>query len=195
MTPLFESRLEEMLFWVVFIGSFAVPLLVFGRWSLKNAPTKKSTPRRDFSTFTNFTLIPAALIAIALGYARIGVLPHWLFYPGLVLFILGLALTMWSYRTLGRFFSLEVQVQTDHRVVDSGPYRFVRHPGYAGVLLGFVGLGLALQSWAALLLMAIATPAALAYRLRLEEQFLISELGEEYARYARRTKRVIPYIW
>jgi protein-S-isoprenylcysteine O-methyltransferase len=100
-----------------------------------------------------------------------------LFYPGLALFILGLALTMWAYRTLGRFFSLIVQVQTDHRVVDTGPYRFVRHPGYAGVLLGFLGLGLALQSWAALVVMAVATPAALAYRLRLEEQFLVTELG------------------
>ena len=92
-------------------------------------------------------------------------------------------------------FSLIVQVQTDHRVVDTGPYRFVRHPGYAGVLLGFLGLGLALQSWAALLVMAVATPAALAYRLRVEEQFLITELGDEYVRYARRTKRLIPYVW
>lgn len=118
-----------------------------------------------------------------------------LFYPGLALFILGLALTMWAYRTLGKFFSLVVQVQTDHRVVDTGPYRFVRHPGYAGVLLGFLGLGLAVQSWAALVVMAVATPAALAYRLRLEEQFLVTELGDEYVRYAGRTKRLIPYIW
>lgn len=195
MTPLFESPLEEVLFWVVFIASFGVPLLVFGRWSLKNAATKKSAPRRDISTFTNFALIPAALIAIALGYARIGALPHWLFYPGLALFILGLAVTTWSYRTLGRFFSLEVQVQTDHRVIDTGPYRLVRHPGYAGVLLGFLGLGFALQSWAALLVMAVATPAALAYRLRVEEQFLVNELGDEYRRYAQRTKRLIPYVW
>jgi len=63
------------------------------------------------------------------------------------------------------------------------------------VLLGFLGLGLALQSWAALLVMAVATPAALAYRLRVEEQFLITELGDEYVRYARRTKRLIPYVW
>ncbi len=155
----------------------------------------RSAPRRDVSTLTNFALIPACFVAIALGYARIGALPHWLFYPGLALFILGLALTMWAYRTLGRLFSLIVQVQTDHRVVDTGPYRFVRHPGYAGVLLGFLGLGLALQSWAALLVMAVATPAALAYRLRVEEQFLITELGDEYVRYARRTKRLIPYVW
>lgn len=183
------------MFWVVFIGTFTVPLLFFGRWSLKNAATKKSAPRRDFSTLANFALIPAALVAIALGYARIGALPHWLFYPGLVLFILGLALTMWSYRTLGRFFSLEVQVQTGHRVVDTGPYRFVRHPGYAGVLLSFLALGLALQSWAALLLMAVATTAALAYRVRVEEQFLLGELGDDYRRYAQRTRHLIPYVW
>jgi len=194
-TPLFESRLEEVLFWVAFLGSIGVPLLLFGRWSLKNAATKKSAPRRDISMYTNFALLPAAIVAIALGYARIGALPHWLFYPGLALFILGLALTTWSYRTLGRFFSLEVQVQTEHRVVDTGPYRFVRHPGYAGVLLGLLGLGLALQSWAAVLVLAVATLAALAYRLRVEEQFLVSELGDDYVRYSRRTKRLIPYVW
>jgi protein-S-isoprenylcysteine O-methyltransferase len=193
--PLFESGLEELLFWVVFIGTFLVPLVVFGRWSRQNAASTRSAPRRDVSTFTNFALIPAAIIAIALGYARIGVLPHWLFYPGLALFISGLALTMWAYRTLGRFFSLIVQVQTDHHVVDTGPYRFVRHPGYAGVLLGFLGLGLAMQSWAALLLMALATLAALAYRLRVEEKFLLNELADEYRRYAQRTKRLIPFIW
>jgi protein-S-isoprenylcysteine O-methyltransferase len=194
-TPLFESRLEEVLFWVVFIGAFGVPMLVFGRWSRQNAASTRSAPHRDLSSLTNFALIPATVVAIALGYARVGALPHWLFYPGLALFIVGLALTMWAYRTLGRFFSLIVQVQTDHRVVDTGPYRFVRHPGYAGVVLGFLGLGLALQSWAALVLMAVATPAALAYRLRVEEQFLVGELGDEYVRYAGRTKRLIPYIW
>src|SRR6266508_5730669 len=79
--PLFESRLEEVLFWVVFIGSFGVPLLVFGRWSRKNAASMRSAPRRDVSTLTNFALIPACFVAIALGYARIGALPPRLSYP------------------------------------------------------------------------------------------------------------------
>src|SRR6266581_7957918 len=102
MTPLFPSRWEEVLSWVAVIFGFVLPFIYFVRWSLKNAASTKAKPRKDMSTLTNFALIPVAVIAIWLGYARIGALPHWLFYPGLTLWLLGLAFTGWSYRTLGR---------------------------------------------------------------------------------------------
>src|SRR6266487_5505057 len=175
MTPLFPSRWEEVLFWVAVIFGFVLPFIYFVRWSLKNAASTKAKPRKDVSSLTNFALIPVAVIAIWLGYARVGPLPHWLFYPGLAMFLLGLALTVWAYHTLGRFFSLEVQIQGDHRVVDTGPYRLVRHPGYAGVLFGFLGLGLAVQSWVSVLLLLLVMAAALTYRTRIEEKFLLSE--------------------
>src|SRR5215467_2604236 len=195
MTPPFSSRWEEVLFWVVVIVGFVVPFIYFVRWSLKNAASTKTKPRKDVSTLTNFALIPAAVFAIWLGYAGVGPLPHWLLYPGLTIFLLGLAVTVWAYHTLGRFFSLEVQVQREHRVVNTGPYRLLRHPGYAGVLFGFVGLGLALQSWVSLLVLLLATTTALAYRARIEEKFLVAELGDEYVLYMARTKRLLPYVW
>ena len=136
-----------------------------------------------------------AVVAILLGYARIGALPHWLFYPGLTLFLVGGALTGWAFRTLGRFYSAYVLVQNDHKVVDAGPYRLLRHPGYAGVLLGFLGLGVALQSWVSVLVLLLAATAAFAYRVQIEEKFLIAELRDEYVQYIGRTKRLIPYVW
>src|SRR5215470_15792408 len=147
MTPLFHSRFEEILFWVAVLVGFLVPLLYFVRWSRRNAASTKTRPSKDVKTITNFVLIPVAVIAILLGYARIGTLPHGTFYAGLAIFLSGPALTVWGYRTLGRFFSPDVQVQGDHKVVDRGPYRLLRHPGYAGVLFGLIGLGLAVQSW------------------------------------------------
>jgi protein-S-isoprenylcysteine O-methyltransferase Ste14 len=193
--PLFASRFEEVLFWVVFVVPFFVPFIYFARWSRRNAASIKSKPSRDVSTLANFALVPAAVIAILLGYARVAPLPHWLFYPGLTLWLLGLALTVWAYRTLGRSFSLDVQVQNDHRVIEAGPYRILRHPGYAGVLFAFLGLGLALQSWVAVLLLLLATTAAFTYRVSIEEKFLVAELGDEYVHYMARTKRVVPYVW
>ena len=195
MPSLFASRLEEVLFWIAVVVGFVVPFIYFVRWSLRNAASTRTKPLKDVSSLTNFALIPVAGIAIWLGYARIGVLPHWLFYPGLMVFVLGLAFTVWSYRTLGRFFSLEVQVQRTHEVVDTGPYSLLRHPGYAGVLVGFMGLGLALQSWVSVLVLLLATTAALAYRAQVEEKFLVAELGDEYVRYIARTKRLLPYVW
>jgi protein-S-isoprenylcysteine O-methyltransferase len=193
--PLFSSRFEELVFWAAMIFGFVVPFVFFARWSLKNSALTKAKPHRDVSTLTNFALIPAAGVAIWLGYAGVGPLAHWLLYPGLAMFLLGLALTVWAYHTLGRFFSLEVQVQAEHRIVNTGPYRFLRHPGYAGVLFGFIGLGLALQSWVSVLVLLIATTAALAYRARIEENFLVAELGDEYVQYMARTKRLVPYVW
>ncbi len=195
MTPLFPSRWEEVLFWVAVSLGFVVPFIYFVRWSLKNSASTKAKPRKDVSSLTNFALVPVAAIAIWLGYARVGPLPHWLFYPGLTMFLLGLALTVWAYHTLGRFFSLEVQVQREHEVLSTGPYRLLRHPGYAGVLFGFVGLGLALQSWVSVLVLLLATTTALAYRARIEERFLVAELGDEYVQYMARTKRLVPYVW
>jgi protein-S-isoprenylcysteine O-methyltransferase Ste14 len=194
-SPLFTSRAEEVLFWVSILLGFVIPFLYFVRWTHQNTRSVKNKPGKDASTLTNFALIPAGAIAILLGYARIGALPHWLFYPGLTMFLLGLALTVWAYRTLGRFFSLEVQTQNDHRVIESGPYRLVRHPGYAGVMFGFVGLGLAAQSWVSALVLLVATTAALAYRTRVEETFMLAELGDRYAVYMARTKRLVPYVW
>lgn len=195
MEPLFHSRFEEVLFWVAVVAGFVVPLIFFGRWSFRNAASRRAKPGRDVSTLTNFAIVPAAVVASLLGYARVGALPHWLFYPGLTLWLLGLALTVWAYHTLGRFFSLDVQIQSDHRVIATGPYRFVRHPGYAGVLFAFVGLGIALQSWVGVLVILIVMGAAFAYRVGIEERFLSAELGDEYLQYMARTKRLVPYIW
>ena len=195
MTPLFQSRVEEAFFWIAIVIGFVLPFLYFVRWTRKNAASTKTRPGKDVSGLTNLAIIPAAVVAILIGYARIGVLPHWLLYPGLSMFLLGLALTVWAYGTLGRFFSLEVQIQGDHRVVDTGPYRLLRHPGYAGVLFGLIGLGLAVQSWVSVLLLLLVMAAALTYRTRIEEKFLLAELGDEYARCVARTRRVVPFVW
>jgi hypothetical protein len=75
-TPMFHSRLEELSFWLAIISGFVVPFIYFVRWSLKNGASTKARPRKDVSNLTNFALIPAAGVAIWLGYARVGPLPH-----------------------------------------------------------------------------------------------------------------------
>ena len=79
--------------------------------------------------------------------------------------------------------------------MDTGPYRYVRHPSYTGALTIFVGLGLALQSWGAVLALLLIFAVVWGYRIHVEEGVLISQLGEAYVSYARRTKRLIPYVF
>jgi protein-S-isoprenylcysteine O-methyltransferase Ste14 len=89
---------------------------------------------------------------------------------------------------------MAVKVQKDQTVVDTGSYRYVRHPSYTGLLIIFVGLGLALQSWGAVLVLALIFAIVWGYRVHVEERALISQLGEAYPAYSRRTKRLIPYL-
>ena len=135
------------------------------------------------------------LVGIAIGYARIGVLPNWLFYPGEILFVVGTAFALWSYSLLGRYASGSVQVLPDHKVIEDGPYRYIRHPGYLGFIVAYIGFGLALQSWVALLAMLIVAGSFFAYRTRIEEEFMVAELGDSYAKDMKRTKRFLPFIW
>jgi len=186
MTPLFLSLLEEVVFW----GSLGLALVVFLIWVVRNRRARGKR-RHD--------LLPLILLAIladlAIGYARIGALPHWLFYPGEILFIGGALFTAWSYSFLGRYLSPYAEVLPDHEVIEAGPYRYIRHPGYLGAIVALIGLGLALQSWVATLLILIVAAGALAYRVRVEEQLMATELGDRYLDYVARTKRLIPFIW
>ncbi len=134
------------------------------------------------------------VIPILVGYARLAVLPSYLLYPGLVIMIVGFASYCWGVLTLGRFCSGFVRVIPDHKVIRNGPYRFVRHPVYASEILSFIGLGLALQSWVALLIILVTTSVYYGNRIRFEERFLASELGDEYVQYMKGVKRIIPHI-
>jgi len=107
----------------------------------------------------------------------------------------GIALRIWAILTLDRFFTFVVAISSDHRVVQHGPYRALRHPGYAGALLALAGAGIAVGNWLSLLLMIVGPALALSVRISVEETTLATALGAEYLAYASRTARLIPRIW
>jgi protein-S-isoprenylcysteine O-methyltransferase len=128
-----------------------------------------------------------------LGFARIHHASQ--YYPaGFALFVAGLALRWWSIIVLGRFFTVKVSIASDHRIVEKGPYRILRHPSYAGGLLAFLGLGICMSNWASIALLVIPTWFAYLWRIRVEEEALTEALGEEYRRYSARTYRLIPFV-
>ena len=121
---------------------------------------------------------------------------HWpLFVLGLVLMATGGFIRQWAILTLGRFFTVDVRVHADQVVVDRGPYRWARHPAYTGLIVFFVGVGLALTNWASLLVLALLPTAGLLVRIRSEERALTAALGDDYRRYAARRHRLFPGIW
>jgi len=106
----------------------------------------------------------------------------------------GLVLRWTSVFVLGRYFTVHVTVLNDHRLVDAGPYRYVRHPSYSGLLLAFLGLGLYFNNWLSLVIVIVPITIALVYRIRVEEAVLGAAMGPEYSAYCARTKRLVPGI-
>jgi protein-S-isoprenylcysteine O-methyltransferase Ste14 len=116
-------------------------------------------------------------------------------YLGFLLFLLGMALRLAGVLTLKRQWSVVVGVSDGHKLVDTGIYKFIRHPVYAAVLLELLGFGLALSNWISILVLLIPNAASLSYRIFLEEKALERHFGNDYVEYERRTKRLIPGIF
>ncbi len=117
-----------------------------------------------------------------------------LFGLALAAMLLGVALRGWSIRTLGQYFTRDVAVSADQPVVTRGPYRWVRHPAYSGVLLTMLGVGLAAANWASLAALLACVFIGYSYRVRVEEAALLRALGQPYRDYMRRTRRFIPGV-
>ena len=141
-----------------------------------------------------FTVLLSISVAFAFGYNGIGMLPDWAYYLGISLMLLGIVLRQWAIAVLGRFFTLTVKVAEDHKVIDKGPYKVSRHPSYTGVLVTFIGLGFAVQSAGALVVLLALYGISFGYRISVEEKTLLSELGKDYGDYMKRTKRIIPFL-
>jgi protein-S-isoprenylcysteine O-methyltransferase len=131
------------------------------------------------------------------GSWRAAALPYGpeLTIAGVSLFAVGLSLRWWAIIMLGRFFTVNVTIEQDHELVERGPFRFVRHPSYTGVLLAFVGWALTLRNWAAMLVVLVPISAAFVRRMNVEEEALTGALGPKYLAYMGRTKRLIPGIY
>jgi protein-S-isoprenylcysteine O-methyltransferase Ste14 len=137
----------------------------------------------------------AVVIAAHLTWAAIPVGRTALFVVGVVLMVLGIALRAWSVIVLGRNFTVYVQVREEQPVVDTGPYRLLRHPSYTGLLLVCLGIGLALGNWLALVVVVVVPTVAILVRIRVEERALLAGIGEPYRRFAATRKRLIPWVW
>ncbi|MHC4654054.1 MAG: methyltransferase family protein [Planctomycetota bacterium] len=198
------GRLDWLMGWayLAILTALSITILVLGNRDMlmvragKEKGTKKWDPIIAGLAFLLFW--PGANVVAALDYGRF----HWspaLPLPvqliALIPFALGLAFAAWA-MVANKFFAKCVAIQTEreHVVITTGPYAYVRHPGYAGSLLAFITLPIALGSlWA--LLPAAAGLSLWVLRTFLEDRTLQKNL-EGYTEYAKRVRwRLIPHIW
>jgi protein-S-isoprenylcysteine O-methyltransferase Ste14 len=116
-------------------------------------------------------------------------------WVGVAVMVGGLAVRLWSQAVLGRYYTSTLRHAADQPVLASGPYRLLRHPGYGGMLLGWLGAGLATANWAAALAIALLIVVAYSYRIAAEEAMLLGAFGDRYKEYMTRTWRLVPYVY
>ena len=118
-----------------------------------------------------------------------------IFWLGIGLMLAGVAFRWYAIWTLGRSFTQDVATRVDQPLVQSGPYRTLRHPAYSGTLLTMLGMGLVLANWGSLVMLMLGGFLGLFYRIRVEEQVLVAAFGQRYIDYMHRTRRLIPLLW
>lgn len=162
----------------------------------------KATVRHESWASRGLHVVPLLLAAWLLWLPRLPLpvlgdrwLPAvpWTWLVGWVLTLAGLGFTVWARRHLGRNWSVVVTLKQDHELVTSGPYAWVRHPIYTGLLLAFAGSALAQGEWRGVLALGLAG-AALWRKLRLEEHWLRERFGAAYLAYCRRVAALLPFV-
>jgi protein-S-isoprenylcysteine O-methyltransferase len=119
----------------------------------------------------------------------------WMSFSGIGFILIGVTLFVWARRTLSRSYSGHISVKSGQFLVQSGPYRLIRHPAYAGYLLMALGISLGYSSLAGMISVLVLLLPSLVYRMNVEEKLLTEHFGEAYRQYASQSKRLIPGIW
>jgi len=120
--------------------------------------------------------------------------PYWRIF-GVMLILAGLWIRHSAMQTLAAYFTYQVEIQEKHRLVETGLYRYIRHPGYLGQLLVFLGIGLAMANWITVLGLFLPVFVAFSWRMRVEEAALQARFTGQYEAYRKRSWRLIPWIF
>ncbi len=176
----------------VFVALYILWLIVELRVSRRDANTEgKKTA--DSATCQIYGMAQAFTILSALWFPSVWQTPAAAHAAGIVIFLGGVGYRLWAVRTLGEFYSHRVRTTDGHRIVDSGPYRFTRHPAYAGMIAANLGVALYFPNAATACVFLFALIPSIAARIAVEERTLLQIEG--YAEFAKTRKRLLPGIW
>jgi protein-S-isoprenylcysteine O-methyltransferase Ste14 len=136
-------------------------------------------------------------LSFTIGITKIGRIQPWntYFAVGMGLFAAGLMIRLLSIAALKRYFTYSVATVQEHKIVDTGMYKHIRHPGYLGQLIIFLGISMSISNWLSILAMMIPVAIGYGYRIAVEEKFMAQQFGGEYLDYQRRTKKLIPFVY
>jgi protein-S-isoprenylcysteine O-methyltransferase Ste14 len=180
---------------------YTLPWLLAGLWWLVRAFFTERTERKESVlsrlSYLLFAVPGGVLLAgglhVEVLQARLWPRSFWVAVAGLALEWIGVAFAIWARESLGRLWSGTVTLKEGHRVVRTGPYRFVRHPIYTGALIAVLGPVLAHANLGGLLGLVLIVLGILR-KLTIEETLLEGQFGEEYRAYRREVRMLIPFV-
>jgi len=197
--PGLAQRPTNLLGW--FIGLFGLAFLTSGALYLPRLVQSRNARRAERNDLSFWLILPGFLVVFYGAPLEYLYLPQTLPRTsvlqilGLVLLAAGVAMRVWVRRSIGALYSGHVQIQTGHHLVQRGPYRYVRHPGYSAFLLMLLGLAAGYSSLIGLAAIPLFFLPGIVYRIKVEETLLAAEYGEAFNAYTRHTRKLIPYIW
>jgi protein-S-isoprenylcysteine O-methyltransferase Ste14 len=170
-------------------------------WIVWAFQSKKTQQRESFGSRMSYTVLFGAAIWLLLFGRRLGPWWHRPLFPttaftgwlAVALTALGVALTLWARFILGSNWSANVTIKVAHELIRTGPYRFVRHPIYTGVILAAVGTAIALDQWRGVIAVLLLWVSFTIKRLK-EEQFMRQTFGDQYIEYSRNTGAIFPAL-
>jgi len=194
---------DDHLFRVILIAGSSVLLPIAAYHRLKSQATGEKLDRWQEGLFIFFTLRPVGIVGM-LGLITYMVNPSWMAWSsvplpawprwtGVGVGVIAGALLTWTLRSLGKNLTDTVVTRTEHTLVTSGPYRWVRHPFYVSLGLLVAANSLATANWFIFVSGALLC-VLIVIRTRKEEALLLARFGDAYRGYMERTGRFLPHI-
>jgi len=132
---------------------------------------------------------------MSISYSLFPVFPYGVSVIGILFIILGGIVTVTGRAQLSRFGSGIIHIEDDHALITTGVYKYIRHPIYAGGLLGIVGIYMSFRSLLTLTSVTVIYFLIMRHRISYEEKMLIEEFGDQYTDYMKKTKKMIPSFY
>ena len=187
--------------WFIFVGYLVMVAFFVVQRLLRQTEEAKSFQRGVFDKGSEVLIGSVTgiglLLPLILNFLGVGILSISLAegIVALAVMVLALGLRVWAAVTLGRFYTRTLKITENHRVVTTGPYARIRHPGYLGYMLMWVAFGVLLGNLVTIFLIPIMFAPVYLYRISVEERMLVKELGDEYVQYQKRTRRLVPFVF
>lgn len=172
-------------------------------WLVSAFFVKQSATKRNWRAEIIWRLVLIVIVIIFVKFDRLGAISFFSFLlrsffgyviAGSVLTVLGLTMALWARIFLGRNWSGYTTYKKEYELITTGPYKFLRHPIYSGMILMLIGTFLYYGTLIVLVIFAIAS-VTIAWRIGKEEKIMTGLFGKKYIDYMKRTKRLIPWIY